>query len=95
MVRVSGTGGVPYFGSYGAFGEGRERVEGALGPDPVRYEVPVGENGADEPVISATFMKEAARGRLVLEMLWNGEVVEWGATTANEGVVTLRYDPLP
>jgi hypothetical protein len=93
VVRVSGTEGVHYFGSYGLLEDKLERLTGALGAEPTSYEVPVEERGPTYDYVHANFMKLAPEGYLRVEILWEDEVVARKTTRAEEGVVTLNYRP--
>ena len=93
VVRVSGTQGVPFSGSYGTAREGMSSVDGMLGPQPTDYDVPLSSGAFDFDVVSATFQKQASQGELQVEVLVDGAVEKSQETTAEYGVVTLSYSP--
>ena len=95
VVRISGTEGVDYAGSYGLLGDKQERLTGTIGAGPTSYEVPVEERGPVYENVYANFMKLVPEGRLRVEVLSDGKVVLGKTTRAYEGVVTLNYKPSP
>ena len=95
VVRLSGTEGVDYAGSYGLLGDKQERLTGTIGAGPTSYEVPVEERGPVYENVYANFMKLVPEGRLRVEVLSDGKVVLGKTTRAYEGVVTLNYKPSP
>ena len=87
-IKVSGTQGVPFGGSYATTVGGRQNVAGELEPEPTVYEVPVGFGAG-----FASFQKQATGGYLRAEILVNGEVVKERETRAEYGIVTMFYSP--
>jgi hypothetical protein len=87
-IRVSGTQGLPFGGSYATTVGGRQNVAGELEPQPTVYEVPVGFGAG-----FASFQKQATGGYLRAEILVNGEVVKERETRAEYGIVTMFYSP--
>jgi hypothetical protein len=93
VVRISGTEGVYYAGSYGLLGDKQERLTNTVGAQPTSYEVPVEEKGPTYEDVYANFMKLAPEGHLRVEVLSGGEVVLSKTTRAYEGVITFNYKP--
>src|SRR5215216_3900314 len=91
VVRVSGTPGTAYSGSYGTSREVRTVSTTTLEAEPTDYEVEV-EEGAG--VLNATFTKnQPGRETLQVEILVDGEVVTRSETTAELGSVTANWLP--
>lgn len=88
VIRVYGTQGLPFEGSYATILGGQKRVEGELGPQPIEYEVPVGFGDG-----FASFRKGAMEGELRAEILVNGQVIKKRRTEAEDGLVTMFYSP--
>jgi hypothetical protein len=93
VVRISGTEGVDYAGSYGLLGDKQERLTGTIGAEPTSYEVPVEERGPVYEDVYANFMKLVPEGHLRVEVLSEGEVVLGKTTRDYDGVITLNYKP--
>jgi hypothetical protein len=93
VVRISGTKGVSYAGSYGLLGDKQERLTDTVGSEPTSYEVPVEEKGPVYEDVYANFMKLVPEGHLRVEVLSDGEVVLSKTTQDYEGVITLNYKP--
>jgi hypothetical protein len=93
VVRISGTKGVDYAGSYGLLGDKQERLTDTVGSEPTSYEVPVEESGPVYEDVYANFMKLVPEGHLRVQVLSEGEVVSSKTTRAYEGVITLNYKP--
>ena len=91
VIRVSGTDGVRYFGSYGLLGDKMERLTDALGAETKSYEVLVEERGPTYDVAHANFMKLVPEGYLRVTVLREGEVVARKTTREYEGVITVNY----
>jgi len=89
-VRVSGTEGVQYLGSYGNRREQRQVVEvRTLGAEPVDYLVEF-QPGSDE--VNATFQKRSpGTGMLRVEILTDSRVQKVQETTAAFGGVTVSW----
>jgi hypothetical protein len=91
VVRVSGTPGTAYSGTYGTTREVRTVSPDTLGDEPTEYEVGV-EN--EEGVLNATFKKtQPGRDTLEVEILVDGEVVTRSETSAELGSVTVSWVP--
>ena len=88
VIRVYGTQGLPFEGSYGTMLGGQKMLKGELGPQPTEYEVPVGFGEG-----YASFRKSAVEGQLRAEILVNGQVIKQRKTDAEYGVVTMFYSP--
>ncbi len=86
VIRVYGTQGLPFGGSYATILGGQKRVEGELGLQPIEYEVPAGFGDG-----YASFQKQATEGELKAEILVNGQVVKERKTDAEYGLVTMFY----
>jgi hypothetical protein len=92
-VRVSGTQGVEYSGSYGT-SQGQRSVDGALGAEPEDYEVDAQTGRFEFDVITATFQKRSpGPGTLRVEIVSEGEVVASQETTAEYGVANVSWSP--
>jgi hypothetical protein len=92
-VRVAGTQGVDYSGSYGT-AQGQRSVDGTLGGEPDEYDVEARTGRFDFDVISATFQKRSAGvGTLRVEIVSEGEVVASQETTAEFGVASVTWSP--
>jgi len=91
-VRVSGTEGVQYFGSYGNSRGRRQLVEArTLEAEPVDYPVEI-QPGSDE--VSATFQKRSpGTGTLRVQILSDAQVQESRETTSEFGAVTATWTP--
>jgi hypothetical protein len=93
LVRISGTEGVHYAGSYGLLGDKQERLTDTIGAGPTSYEVPVEEKGPVYEDVYANFMKLVPEGHLRVEVLSDGKVVSSKTTRDYDGVITLNYKP--
>ena len=94
LVRVSGTEGTAYAGTYGNLEEeGVPRmIEDTLGDEPTEYEVEVEEGVSDG--VSAFFEKtEPGSGGLEAQILADGEVVTESTTYAEFGSVIVDWFP--
>ena len=93
-VRISGTQGVVYFGSYGSAGSGSKSIEGTLGEEPVDYEVPLEQKTTE--VVHASLHKRgnSPPGRLRVQIIADGEVAKEQETEAESGDVSVDYYPL-
>jgi hypothetical protein len=89
-IRVTGTPGMPFSGSYGTLDRLRS-VDGTT-PDNFEAEVKTGFLAFDS--VSAVMQKrEQGNEELTVQMLMDGEVVKEQSTTAEFGVVSLNYVP--
>jgi len=94
VVRVSGTEGTAYSGSYeNIMGEGEPQiVDETLGDEPTEYEVEIGEGTSDG--VSAFFEKtQPGGGELKVEILADGEVITESTTYAEFGSVIVDWFP--
>ncbi|MDQ3964848.1 MAG: hypothetical protein M3246_00085 [Actinomycetota bacterium] len=92
VVRVSGTQGVAYSGSYGTAREVRNVNDTALGAEPRNYELE--EVGSEEGAVNAVFKKSSpGRETLMVEILVDGEVLTRSETSAELGSVTVNWVP--
>jgi hypothetical protein len=92
VVRVSGTQGVAYSGSYGTAREVRTVNDTALGAEPRNYELE--EVGSEEGAVNAVFKKTSpGRETLMVEILVDGEVLTRSETSAELGSVTVNWVP--
>lgn len=89
-VRLSGTEGTVYAGSYGNL-DGSEYAEGAFEGEPIEFTVDLRESGFD--VVNASFAKPAAddEGVLRIEILSGGEVVAEQEAEAQYGTLNLTW----
>jgi hypothetical protein len=92
VVRVSGTEGTAYSGTYGTI-EGRlQTVDETLGAEPTEYDVEVEEGVADG--VTAGFQKtQSGTEALSVEILADGEVVVESRTFAEFGAVNADWFP--
>lgn len=92
-VRVSGTQGVEYSGSYGT-SQGQTTVDGTLGGEPDEYEVDAQTGTFEFDVITASFQKRSpGPGQLRVEIVSDGDVQASQETSAEFGVVTTSWSP--
>jgi hypothetical protein len=92
-VRISGTQGVEYSGSYGTT-RGQKTVDGTLRAQPVEYEVDVDTGTFEFDVITASFQKRSpGLGSLRVEIISDGDVQASQETQAEFGVVTSSWSP--
>ena len=90
MVRVSGTEGTAYQGSYGST-EGLQSAEDTVGAEPTDYQVDL--RGASD-VATATFAKtQSGDQTLRVQIVADGEVVADSQTTSDFGVVNVNWSP--
>jgi hypothetical protein len=89
-VRVSGTPGSAYSGSYGSF-QSAQGVNDALSVEPVEYRI----EGSVSDILAVVFRKTqpADEGILRVEILVNGEVVAEDETSEEMGVVNVTWSP--
>ncbi len=93
VVRVSGTEGTPYQGTYETFIGGEtlrtHTVGESIRPEPTDYEI---EGAGTFDLLRADFQKTSPGGGiLMVEILANGEVVEVGSTSEEGGRVRLDW----
>ncbi|CAA9478162.1 MAG: hypothetical protein AVDCRST_MAG25-2585 [uncultured Rubrobacteraceae bacterium] len=89
-VRLSGTEGTIYAGSYGNL-DGSEYAEGLLEGEPVEFTVDLRESGFD--VVNASFSKPGVDddGTLKIEILAGGEVVAEQEAETQYGTLNLTW----
>jgi hypothetical protein len=93
-VRVSGTEGIAYAGTYGNLEQEGvpPTIEDTLGDEPTEYEVEIEEGVSDG--VSAFFEKtEPGSGELEAEILADGEVIAESTTYAEFGSVIVEWVP--
>ncbi len=90
VVRVSGTLGTAYSGSYGSFQSART-VNDTLEVEPVVYEI----EGSVSDILAVVFRKAQPtdEGTLRVEILVDGEVVAEDETSEEMGVVNVTWSP--
>ena len=92
VVRVSGTPGTTYSGTYGTATEVQAIDDATVGTEPADYEV--GAVGGADDRLNASFSKTAPGGEtLEVEILVSGEAVARGETSAELGVATASWTP--
>ena len=92
VVRVSGTEGVVYSGTYGTIEGMLQTVEDTVGAEPTDYPVDVAEGVSDG--VTAGFQKiETGEGELRIEILADDEVVVESRTLADSGAVNADWFP--
>lgn len=90
LVRVGGTPGLSFSGSYGTL-DGQRSVDGVT---PQEYEVEVDTGVMSFDSITASMQKRAQdQSELTVEIVEDGEVVAAQTTTAQFGVVSTTYAP--
>lgn len=89
VVRVSGTEGTIYFGTYGTI-NATQAVTGTVGAEPTDYPVP---SAGPAGTIVANFQKTAPgdEGTLTVQILSDGTVTAEDQTAAEFGVVNLTW----
>ncbi len=94
VVRISGTEGTAYAGTYGNLEQEGvpETIEDTLGDEPTEYEVEIAGGVSDG--VSAFFEKtEPGSGELEAEILADGEVIAESTTYAEFGSVFVDWFP--
>jgi hypothetical protein len=92
MVRVSGTPGTAYSGTYGTATEVQAVDDATVGTEPTDYEV--GAIGSVSDRLNTSFSKTNPGGEtLEVEILVDGEAVARGETSAELGVATASWTP--
>ena len=90
VVRVSGTPGTAYSGSYGTF-QSAQAVDDTLEVEPVDYEI----EGRVSDILAVVFRKTqpADEGTLKVEILVDGEVVAEDETSEEIDVINVTWSP--
>lgn len=89
VVRVSGTQGVSYEGTYNTREEIRT-VDGTVGTEPTDYDANV--EGIEDATLTAVFRKtQPGEGTLKVGILSDDKVVTESATSAEYGEVTVKW----
>ena len=89
VVRVSGTQGVGYEGTYNTREEIRT-VDGTVGTEPTDYDANV--EGVEDATLTAVFRKtQPGGGTLKVGILSDDQVVAESATSAEYGEVTVKW----
>jgi hypothetical protein len=90
VVRVSGTPGTTYSGSYGTF-QSAQAVDDTVGVEPADYEI----EGSVSDILAAVFRKtqSANEETLKVEILVDGEVVAEDETSEEIGVINVTWSP--
>ena len=92
VVRVSGTPGTPYSGTYGTATEVQAVDDATVETEPTDYEV--GGVGSAGDRLNTSFSKTEPGGEtLEVEIIVNGEPVARGETFAELGVATASWTP--
>jgi hypothetical protein len=92
VVRVSGTDGIAYSGTYGTIEGTLETVDDTIGSEPKDYDVEVQEGVSDG--VTAGFQKtEAGKGELKVQILGDDKVVVESRTLAEYGAVNADWFP--
>jgi hypothetical protein len=92
VVRVSGTPGTVYSGTYGTATEVQAVDDATVGTEPTDYEVVAVGSAGDR--LNASFSKIDPGGEtLEVEILVDGEAVARGETSAELGVATASWRP--
>jgi hypothetical protein len=93
LVRISGTQGVQYSGSYGTT-QGQRTIDGTLGVEPDEYAVEPETGTFEFDVVTAGFQKRSqGPGALRVEIVSGGEVVAAQETTAEFGLASVTWSP--
>jgi hypothetical protein len=89
VVRVSGTQGVGYEGTYNTREE-IQTVDGTVGTEPTDYDANV--EGLEDATLTAVFRKtEPGGGTLKVGILSDDQVIAESATSAEYGEVTVKW----
>ncbi len=89
VVRVSGTPGTAYSGTYATGGETQTVSDATLETEPTNYPVEIGENDSG---LTAAFKKtQPGRETLMAEVLVGDEVVTQSETSAELGSITVSW----
>lgn len=88
-VRVSGTPGMIFAGTYGNTDK-TQKADGILEGEPFEYEVEIRDSGFD--TVTATFVKALPdTGNLKVEILVDGEVVTTEESTSQYGALSVTW----
>ncbi len=91
VVRVSGTPGTAYSGTYATGGETQTVSDATVATEPTEYPVEI---GSDDSGLSAAFRKtRPGRETLEAEILVDGEIITQSDTTAELGSITVSWTP--
>jgi hypothetical protein len=86
QIKVSGTAGLPFSGSYMVVSSGGQSVSKSVdGTVPTQYSV-------EGMMVSVAFQKQTEDGTLKVEILRDGQVVKSSDTTAAYGLVSVATD---
>ncbi len=92
VVRVSGTDGIEYSGTYGTIEGMLQTVEDSVGSEPTDYVVEVAEGVSDG--VTAGFQKvQPGEGELQVEILADDQIVVESRTLAEFGAVNADWFP--
>ena len=92
VVRVSGTPGTPYSGTYGTDQGGTLLADGVLGAVPAEYRVETGRGAFGD--VSAVFQKtQPVPGILKLEIVSDGVATAVAESSEELGSVQVSWDP--
>jgi hypothetical protein len=92
VVRVSGTPGTTYSGTYGTAAEVQAVDDATVGTEPTDYEV--GNIGGAGDRLNTSFSKTELGGEILeVEIVVDGEPVARGETSAELGVATASWTP--
>lgn len=92
VLRVSGTAGTPFSGSYTTTTSGTQNVSGTVGATPTDYDLSGG-GVAGVNVVSVNLQRGGTVGALKAEILENGQVAQAQETNAANSAVSLTYSP--
>jgi hypothetical protein len=87
VLRISGTPRIQFSGNY-TTPQGSQDISGTLGTTPTDYKLG-GEGVAGMSVVTANVQKQGTYGTLKVEILKDGQIVQSGATTATNNVVSV------
>jgi hypothetical protein len=98
VLRISGTAGVPYRGSFGGIASsrsGRQDVEGTIGQGQNEYRLSDIMGDVQVRQISAPISKAGpnVEGDLRVQILYQGEVVEENLATGTAGIAPVSWSP--
>ena len=89
VVRISGTPGTDYEGTYSTSSE-VQTVSGTIGPEPTDYDANV--KDVDKSTLTAVFRKpQSGGGTLKVEIVADGEVIAGSETSAELGEVSVKW----
>ena len=92
VVRVSGTPGTAYSGTYGTVADVQAVDDATVGTEPTDYEV--GTVGSTGDRLNASFSKiDPGSETLEVEILVDGQAIARGETSAEMGVATASWTP--